>query len=169
MNKRIGLVLFCWFVGVMFGIAICSTFFPTIVTETEHITETEYIDRVEYVDRVQYVQQIEYKYIYTTAPEPKFEYGSWGVFEITAYCPCEICCGKSDGITATGAKATEGRTIAADPNVLPYGTKVIINGHEYTVEDCGGSIKGNRIDLYFDSHDDALQWGRQTLEIFVSK
>jgi len=146
-------------VGTLFGAAV----FPRTITETEYITETQYIDRVEYIDR------IEYKYIYTAAPEPDVEYVSLGVFEITAYCPCEKCCGKSDGITATGTKATQGRTIAADPSVLPYGTKVIINGHEYTVEDCGGAINGNRVDLFFDSHEDALQWGRQRLEVFASK
>lgn len=73
----------------------------------------------------------------------------------TGYCPCTHCCGKDDGITATGVKAVEGRTIAADPRVLPYGTHVLINGHEYVVEDCGGSIKGNRIDVFFNDHNEA--------------
>jgi 3D (Asp-Asp-Asp) domain-containing protein len=88
-------------------------------------------------------------------------------FELTAYCSCEKCCGKSDGITATGTKATEGRTIAVDPKTIPYGTEVIINGHTYVAEDCGGAIKGNRIDVYFDSHDEALAFGRQTAEIYI--
>lgn len=83
-----------------------------------------------------------------------------GVFTITAYCPCEKCCGAyANGYTATGAKATQGVTIAADPDVLPMGTKIELDGHTYTVQDTGGAIKGNRLDLYFDSHEDALQWG----------
>lgn len=98
------------------------------------------------------------------------------VFTITAYCACPSCCEKdpSDpwyGITATGTRATEGRTIAVDPKVIPYGTKVRFIGpdgqmHEYIAEDCGGAIKGNRIDLYFDSHQDALRWGVRQLEVF---
>ena len=81
----------------------------------------------------------------------------------TAYCPCVKCCGKTDGITATGTKAIAGRTIAVDPSVIPYGTEVIINGNTYIAEDCGGAINGNDIDIFFDSHEAALQFGRQTL------
>ena len=88
-------------------------------------------------------------------------------FEITAYCPCVKCCGKNDGITATGTKATEGRTIAVDPNKIPYGTEVIIDGNVYVAEDCGSAIVGNRIDLYFDSHQRALEWGRQKKEVTI--
>lgn len=85
-------------------------------------------------------------------------------FKVTAYCACAKCCGKSDGITASGTRATQGRTIAADPRYYPYGTKIILNGRTYIVEDCGGAIKGNRIDLYFDSHQDALNWGVRYVE-----
>ena len=81
-------------------------------------------------------------------------------FTVTAYCPCEKCCGAyANGYTATGEKATQGVTIAADPDVLPMGTEIELDGHTYTVQDTGGAISGNRLDLYFDSHDDALQWG----------
>lgn len=84
------------------------------------------------------------------------------VFTVTAYCPCEKCCGVfANGYTATGAKATQGVTIAADPDVLPMGTEIELDGHTYTVQDTGGAIAGNRLDLYFDSHEDALQWGVQ--------
>lgn len=81
---------------------------------------------------------------------------------VTAYCPCEKCCGAyANGYTATGAKATQGVTIAADPDVLPMGTEIELDGHTYTVQDTGGAITGNRLDLYFDSHEDALRWGVQ--------
>ena len=83
-------------------------------------------------------------------------------YVITAYCPCVKCCGKTDGITATGTKATQGRTIAVDPTKIPYGTKVEFDGITYTAEDCGCAIKNNRIDLYFDDHQSALNFGRQT-------
>lgn len=82
-----------------------------------------------------------------------------GQFKISAYCHCSKCCGKSDGITATGVKATANRTIAVDPKVIPLGSKVIIDGKTYVAEDTGGNIKGNRIDMYFSSHQEALNWG----------
>ncbi len=83
-------------------------------------------------------------------------------FTVTAYCPCEKCCGAyANGYTATGEKATQGVTIAADPDVLPMGTEIELDGHTYTVQDTGGAIAGNRLDLYFDSHEDALRWGVQ--------
>lgn len=85
----------------------------------------------------------------------------------TAYCPCVKCCGKNDGITASGVKARANHTVAVDKRVIPLGTTVLINGHEYIAEDTGGAIKGNRIDIYFDSHSDALEFGRQTIEIEV--
>lgn len=91
-----------------------------------------------------------------------------GIFRITAYCSCSNCCGKCDGITATGTKVTEGRTIAVDPNVIPYGTEVIINGHTYIAEDCGGAVNGNSIDIYMDSHQEALEFGVQYLEVFAN-
>lgn len=78
---------------------------------------------------------------------------------VTAYCPCEKCCGKADGITATGTQATAGRTIAVDPELIPYGTEVVISGEKYIAEDCGEAIKGRRIDIYFDSHAEAKAYG----------
>lgn len=98
--------------------------------------------------------------------EPKPEYIT-KTFKLTAYCPCMQCCGKTDGITASGTKATEGRTIAVDPNVIPFGTEVIINGHTYIAEDKGGAIKDNRIDVYFDSHQDALEFGVQYADVLI--
>lgn len=87
----------------------------------------------------------------------------------TAYCPCAYCCGKTDGITASGTIATQGRTIAADPSVLAYGTEVSINGNTYIVEDCGGAIKGNRIDIFYNSHEEALEFGIQELTAIIDK
>lgn len=92
---------------------------------------------------------------------------SLGTFRATAYCPCLKCCGKTDGITATGTQATQGRTIAVDPDVIPYGTTVYIDGVPYVAEDCGGAIKENRIDVFFYSHADALEFGVQTKELYI--
>ena len=92
---------------------------------------------------------------------------SLGDFVVTAYCPCAECCDKEDGITATGTEAMQGRTIAVDPDVIPYGTEVFINGHSFIAEDCGGLIEGNKIDISFNSHDDALKWGVQEFEVYA--
>lgn len=89
-------------------------------------------------------------------------------YTITAYCGCEKCCGKSDKITASGEVAVEGVTVATDTSI-PFGTKIVIDGKTYTVQDRGGAIKGNRIDIYFDSHERALQYGRQTKEVTILK
>lgn len=100
---------------------------------------------------------------------------SLGEFKITHYCPCEKCCGEwADGITATGTTASEGRTIAVDPKVIPYGTEVTIcyadgTEHTYTAEDCGGAIKGNRIDVFMESHEAALIEGVKYGEVFIEE
>lgn len=90
--------------------------------------------------------------------------------EITSYCACTVCTGKqpSDstyGITATGARAREGRTVATDFNYLPIGTQLKIEGFGDTifiVEDTFGNVnKGYRIDIFFDSHQRAIEYGRR--------
>lgn len=100
-------------------------------------------------------------------PEP--ELISLGEFKIFAYCPCASCCGKSDGITATGTVATAGRTIAVDPEVIPLGSTVIIDGHEYVAEDTGGGIEGKKIDIFCDSHQEAINRGVIKREVSVSE
>ena len=102
-------------------------------------------------------------------PEPTPTYKEMKVIA-TAYCPCEKCCGKSDGITSTGVKAKANRTVAADPNILPYGTEILCGMGEFVVEDTGGALKGkNRIDIFFDTHEEALKFGRQELTIWVKE
>jgi len=92
--------------------------------------------------------------------------GQSGVYKVTAYCACMQCCGKTNGITASGTQATANRTIAA-PKTFAFGTKVVINGITYTVEDRGGAIQGNRIDIYMDTHAEALQWGVRYVQVDV--
>lgn len=74
-----------------------------------------------------------------------------GKFRITHYA--------GDTATSTGARPTVGRTIAVDPRVIPYGSRVIINGHTYIAEDCGGAIKGNKIDIFVGSESEAYRKG----------
>lgn len=88
--------------------------------------------------------------------EEEPELVSLGEYRISAYCPCEKCCLKSDGITASGVKATPNRTVAVDG--IPFGTRLLIDGNEYVVEDRVGSGK-RLIDVFFPTHDDALNSG----------
>ena len=88
------------------------------------------------------------------------------VYKITAYCPCSKCCGKTTGRTASGTKATAGRTVAASSK-FAFGTKLNIGGHVYTVEDRGGAINGNKIDIFVNSHAEALAWGVRYLNVNV--
>lgn len=79
----------------------------------------------------------------------------------TAYCPCGKCSGRYGTNASTGRVATAGRTVAVDPAVIPYGTEIEIDGRIYIAEDCGGAIKGNKIDIYFDTHEEAEAFGKQ--------
>ena len=99
-----------------------------------------------------------------------------GTYKLTAYCSCEECCGKwasnrPNGVVygSTGEVLTAGYSIAVDPKVIPYGTELIIDGKTYKAQDCGGAIKGNRIDMYFDSHKEALDFGVQHKEVYKVK
>lgn len=92
--------------------------------------------------------------------------GTGEVYRVTAYCSCSKCCGKSNGITAAGTVATAGRTVAASSK-FSIGTNLNINGHTYVVEDRGGAVSGNRIDIYVNSHAEALAWGVKYLNVSV--
>ena len=92
--------------------------------------------------------------------------GETRIFKVTAYCSCAKCCGKTNGITASGTKATAGRTVATSSQ-FSFGTQLDIGGYTYTVEDRGGAIKGNRIDVYMNSHAEALAWGVRYLPVTV--
>ena len=110
--------------------------------------------------------------------------------EVTAYCACRQCCEwnrrwgccvfppvyttgpqkgkrKKVGITADGSRAKKG-TIAADTRRYPFGTIMYVPGYGWgEVHDRGRAIKGNRIDVFFSSHKEALRWGRRKLKVEV--
>lgn len=97
---------------------------------------------------------------------------SLGEFKLTAYCGenyPHICNDGDATYTATMTRPTAGRTIAVDPNVIPYGSKVLINGKTYIAEDCGGAIKGNRIDVFCNTHAEALEFGIQYADVTMLK
>ncbi|HOK10573.1 MAG TPA: 3D domain-containing protein [Candidatus Hydrogenedens sp.] len=109
--------------------------------------------------------------------------------ETRGFCPCGKCCNwkrswlrfgrpvvahgpnrgkpKKVGMTASGVKAKKG-TISADTSRFPFGTVMYIPGYGYgRVEDRGSSTQGDRIDLFFKKHKDAIRWGKQTKEVKV--
>ena len=96
------------------------------------------------------------------------------LMEVTAYCPCVKCCGRgAHGVTASGARITQngGQFVAADTSVLPFGTKLVIPGYgsgPVEVLDRGGAIKGNRLDVFFPTHEQAKAFGRRWVEILVT-
>ncbi len=91
---------------------------------------------------------------------------SLGSFTTTGYCNCSVC-SSGWGLTYSGTVPKANHTISADINVFPIGTKLMINGIVYTVEDIGSSVNGGRIDIYYDSHEAAVAHGTQTAEVFA--
>lgn len=94
-------------------------------------------------------------------------------FNTSAYCSCSKCCGKTNGITSSGVKASSWCTIAAG-KAYPIGTIIYIpalkdkpNGGWFIVQDRGGAISNNKLDIYMGTHTQALQFGRKTLECYV--
>jgi 3D (Asp-Asp-Asp) domain-containing protein len=85
---------------------------------------------------------------------------------VTAYCPGKCCCGpKACGVTASGKKFQPYVSAAADWRFVPRGTKLRVGGRTWTVQDKGGAIKGQKLDLGFPNHHAAAGWGKQTLWI----
>ena len=89
-----------------------------------------------------------------------------GQFKLTAYCPCYQCSEGWGRMTSSGHLAQERHTIATDPSVIPEGTKVEINGVVYTAEDIGGGVRGNHIDIFYESHEECLQFGVRYAEVY---
>lgn len=91
---------------------------------------------------------------------------SLGMFETTGYCNCESC-SSGFSLTYSGTVPRARHTISADLTLYPIGTKLMIDGIVYTVEDKGSSVVGNCVDIFYDRHDDAVSHGRKTQEVFM--
>ena len=130
--------------------------------------EKSVISEVVVQEPVDKIVQVQKKVTSRSSTLPRVSNASTGgtVYKITAYCPCSKCCGKTTGRTASGTRATAGRTVAASSQ-FAFGTKLNIGGHVYTVEDRGGAINGNKIDIFVNSHAEALQWGVRYLNVSV--
>lgn len=92
-----------------------------------------------------------------------------GSFRLSFYCTCEKCCGAyATGLTKSGTTVTEGRTIAVDPNVIPLGSRVYIDGYGvFIAEDIGSAIKENKIDIAVGNHDQALKLGIDEAAVYL--
>ncbi|MGH7274589.1 MAG: 3D domain-containing protein [Nitrospiria bacterium] len=94
------------------------------------------------------------------------------LYDVTFYCGCPICCGKNSpaagghGLTASGKPPKEGLTIASDWSILPKGSLVDIEGFgQRKVMDTGSAIKGKRIDIFMEDHEEAKKAGRKKLRV----
>ena len=94
---------------------------------------------------------------------------SMGECKITYYCSCPICSGPYGDLTATGTRCVEGRTVAVDPNTIAYGTKLLIAGHVYTAEDCGGKVVGDHVDIYLNDNDLTDELGVKYMDVWIVK
>lgn len=112
------------------------------LTETLKLEEPEFEEQPEVVE-VQEEEEV-------TGPQLV----SLGVFRLTGYCDCPICQEEWVGTTALGVAPTEHNTIAVDPDVIPLGSYVWINGTRYHAEDVGGMINENHIDVFCGSHEE---------------
>lgn len=118
---------------------------------------------VEYIEKT-----VEVEVVKEVPPSADYEY--LGEFTVTAYCPYEDEYGSVTAKPYNGEYiAVEGITVAVDPEVIPYGSVVIIDGHSYIAHDCGGAVKGKVIDIFFDSIEEMNAWGKQIKEIYVAK
>lgn len=102
--------------------------------------------------------------------KPPEGYVFLGEFETTGYCNCALCCGiHAGGPTASGTMPESEHTVAVDPELISLGTELMIDGKKYLAEDTGRLIKGKIIDIYFNTHEEALRYGRQNKKVYIRK
>lgn len=90
-----------------------------------------------------------------------------GAFKATAYCPCSRCCGRAGARTCTGTVPRANHTISVDPRIVPMGSKLLIDGVVYTAEDQGSGVNGKKVDIFFNSHQEALRYGVKNVEVYL--
>jgi 3D (Asp-Asp-Asp) domain-containing protein len=134
---------------------VCDKYLTSTKPETiKKVTELKPIVETSAPAKTQYTSGQGSKYI--------------GKFKLTAYCACSKCCGQwadANATTASGTHAVQGRTVAC--NSLPFGTRIVINGNVYVVEDRGG-MANNVIDVFFNSHQEALNFGVKYADVYYA-
>ena len=157
----------------LFAIIICMI--GALITWNKYQEESEKL-KEQTIEKIRIVEETEKKNV--EIPEKPAPI-NLGEFKLTAYCSCYKCCGRwalnrpkdENGKEivrgSIGERLFEGVSIAVDPSVIPYGTKVIINGNTYIAQDTGEDIKGKRIDVYHNNHQVAKKFGVQYAEVFI--
>lgn len=141
-------------------------------TSAEPVQETYYNERDEPEEIVEELPPVNVVPVTTDksfdAEEvlPTEEYISLGEFEVTAYSLAE---GSGCGLTKSGTVPQLNYTIAVDSEVIPLGSIVIVDGVDYVAEDVGALVKGRVVDIYVESTESALEYGRQKHEVFIKK
>lgn len=100
-----------------------------------------------------------------TAGSPK-QGASLGIFTTTGYCNCEKCSG-GHNLTYSGTVPRADHTLSADLSMFPLGTRLMIDGTVYTVEDMGSDVGGHKVDIYYGNHEDAVAHGMMQQEVFM--
>lgn len=144
--------------------------------EERHRTELLYVEQVrddalEELGRManDYALEAKARREQAEAYEALGAYRYIGECTITAYCPCAECCGRlADGTTATGLPAGPG-IVAVDPDVIPLGSTVIIDGMKYLAADTGSGVEGLHIDICMGSHEETVAHGVRTADVWVAK
>lgn len=139
----------------------CFLYFNNVEKEKE----LEEINVVTETEDVLSASNYKGEQIYTLKNEREY----LGEFKLTAYCGCWSCSEGYGNGTATGTIAQADYTIAVDPDVIPYGSVVYINGNMYIAEDCGGAVNNNQIDVYHNTHDEAVKFGIQYADVWLSE
>lgn len=165
-NKRVFTFLVILSILVAF---IISSLILVVANKTEAIYKEVFADNIEEeIKNIEIIKEQAIPIYYENeivVTENPIEKKYLGDFNLTAYCPCEICCEQWGGspvgkTTSIGVGAYNGITFAVDPKVIPYGTALYIEGVGVGIAtDCGGAIKGHRIDIYYSNHQDALNFG----------
>ena len=144
----------------------------SLIAETNDEQKKNEIVKEEIKEVANEVKTVSYKEL--AENNPPTEYKKVIEATATAYCLCQKCCGKSPSSPGYGVTGTGMKVIAVDPKVIPLGSKVYVEGlngawdYGYAVAgDTGGAIKSMKIDLYMDSHDETLSWGRKKVNIYV--
>lgn len=175
----------CVFAGVLYFLCICygskyqETNKELFVTQNRlSIVEDGLTDANEYIESLE-GQLAAANMALDDLKSDEYELAYLGDFKLTAYCSCEVCCeewalnrpkdeyGNSIVYTATGTVAKQGRTIGVDPKTIPYGTEVYIEGQGWFVAEDTGSMNGQHIDIYMDSHDAALSFGANNGGVWI--
>lgn len=152
-DRTVIYILFC----------ICIFSFIVNLVDTKRFTTTMSNTTAKLVELM--IQQ-EPDYLEGDLPHKKL-----GRFNLTWYCPCEKCVGKKKVIrTATGTVPKAKRTIAVDPKIIPLGSIVYIQDYGYFIaEDTGSAVKQRTIDIFVDSHEEALKNGRKVANVYLLK